>query len=154
MEKLILTYNQVDLDIKDLAKRIFLTNSPITTIVAITRGGMYPALKLSQLLGIKDIRTICLESYTGQESGKIQEIFCSDIVDCGLTLFIDDLWDTGGTINYIKERFPNSKTAVIYYKSENVDEDSDELTGNDVDFVGKVIQKGLWVDFPWEEEKL
>ena len=153
MEKLILTYNQVDLDIKGLAKRIFLTNSPITTIVAITRGGMYPALKLSQLLGIKDIRTICLESYTGQESGKIQEIFCSDIVDCGLTLFIDDLWDTGGTINYIKERFPNSKTAVIYYKSENVNEDSDELTGNDVDFVGKVIQKGLWVDFPWEEEK-
>lgn len=154
MEKLILTYNQVDLDIKSLAQKILtISRVNISTIVAITRGGLYPALKLSQLLGVKDIRTICLESYTGQNAGKIKELFCANIPDCENTLFIDDLWDTGGTINYIKQHFPYAQTSVIYYKSEDVESDKQGYLGDKVNFIGKIIEKERWVEFPWEEEK-
>ena len=153
MDKLILTYNQVDVAIKDLADSIFSRKSKISTIVAITRGGMYPALKLSQLLGIKDIRTISLESYSNQNQEDLKELFCADIDDSPTTLFVDDLWDSGKTITYIKNKFPNSKTAVIYYKSDDPESDSFELYNDNIDFIGKVIEKTSWVVFPWEEEK-
>ena len=152
-EKTFLTYSQVDVGIKDLAEIIVNEDYKINTIVAVTRGGLYVALKLSQLLGIKDIRTICLESYEEQKSGELKEIFCADIPDDPATLFVDDLWDSGKTITYIKKKFPHSKTAVVYYKAEDVEGYKQSWLGDDVHYHAEVIDKKAWVEFPWEEEK-
>lgn len=150
-DKTILTYLQVDEAIKDLAQLIVSEDYKIKTIVAVTRGGLYPALKLSQFLDVKDIRTICLQSYNGETSGELQELFCADIPDCQNTLFVDDLWDSGKTIRYIKEKFPNSLVSTIYVKTRG-----DEIIGireNYLTLYAAEFEKDSWIVFPWEEEK-
>ena len=90
-------------DCKNLAERVSKLEPKITKIVAITRGGMYPALMLAQYLNIKNIDTICLKSYADDNKrGQIEVI--SDTFnekwDDPRVLFIDDLFDSGNTIAY------------------------------------------------------
>ena len=149
-EKTFLTYSQVDVGVKDLADILVNEEYKINTIVAITRGGLYPALRLSQLLNIKDIRTICLQSYNGQSSEELKELFCADILDCQNTLFVDDLWDSGKTIRYVREKFPNSLIATIYVKAR------EEELPNIMQYLNHYaaeFEKDCWIVFPWEEEK-
>lgn len=149
MDKKFLTYKEVDKDIRNISDQIS-NRFKFNTIVAITRGGLYPALKLSQLLNIKDVRTICLKSYEKTESKKIEEIFCADIPDSTGVLFVDDLRDSGQTINYVKDKFPRSFLATIYIKTTK-DEISTSIKY--IDFYSKIIDKDKWVVFPWEEKE-
>lgn len=149
MDKKFLTYEEVDEDIRNISNQIS-QEFKFDTIVAITRGGLYPALKLSQFLNIKDVRTICLESYKKTESKKIKEIFCADIPDSSGVLFVDDLRDSGQTINYVKDKFPWSFIATIYIKTSK---DENVTSVKHIDFYSKTINKDEWVVFPWEEKE-
>jgi hypoxanthine phosphoribosyltransferase len=122
VEKLYISYQQMEEDCKNFAERVSKLEPKITKIVAITRGGMYPALMLAQYLNIKNIDTICLKSYTDDNKrGQIEVIndTFSEKWDDPSVLFIDDLFDSGNTIAYIGKKFKKALKATIYYKNKS-----------------------------------
>lgn len=133
-------FDQFVLDCRRLANIIYKAGAP-KRIVAITRGGLVPASVLSQFLDIREIHTIGLSSYDDmQKSEDIVEYVCPDVEDSPDTLFVDDLVDSGHTHQYIKEKYPHSKIAVIYSKNPDCK----------LDFPATQKDPDTWLAFPWE----
>ncbi|PJA48446.1 MAG: hypothetical protein CO170_02725 [candidate division SR1 bacterium CG_4_9_14_3_um_filter_40_9] len=88
-------------------------------VVSITRGGLLSAYFLADLIGVKSIEMVNIESKQGgreiQDMTKIIKDFSQFKV-----LIVDDLIDSGNTITYIFSNYkfdrPNTKIAVIYLK--------------------------------------
>ena len=134
-----ISYKQVVLDIEKIAKEISKTNS-INKIVAITRGGLVPAYYFAKFLGIKYIETLSITSYDKEgKRGDITVIPRSkDIDNRKHWLIVDDIIDSGRTMNLAKKFYPHAKTATIYKREYSLSPDyySEIKTG--------------WVVFPWE----
>jgi xanthine phosphoribosyltransferase len=151
VEKLYISYQQMEEDCKNLAERVSKLEPKITKIVAITRGGMYPALMLAQYLNIKNIDTICLKSYTDDNKrGQIEVIndTFSEKWDDPSVLFIDDLFDSGNTIAYIGKKFKKALKATIYYKN-----NSNKRNLSWLSFF-QVIVPDTWLVFPFEKDQI
>lgn len=151
VEKLYISYQQMEEDCKNLAERVSKLEPKITKIVAITRGGMYPALILAQYLNIKNIDTICLKSYTDDNKrGQIEVI--SDIFNekwnDPRVLFIDDLFDSGNTIAYIGKKFKKALKATIYCKNKSNRRNLSWLS------FFQVIVPDTWLVFPFEKDPI
>ena len=151
VEKLYISYQQMEEDCKNLAERVSKLEPKITKIVAITRGGMYPALMLAQYLNIKNIDTICLKSYADDNKrGQIEVI--SDTFnekwDDPRVLFIDDLFDSGNTIAYIGKKFKKALKATIYYKNKSNRRNLSWLS------FFQVIVPDTWLVFPFEKDPI
>lgn len=137
-----ITYEQFDLECRRLANIIAKHGKP-KRLVAITRGGLVAASLLSQFLDIREIHTIGLAVYDDAHTRleKVIEYVMPDAsIDSPDTLFVDDLIDSGRTHKIIRERFPQSKMAVIYSKKpeHKLDYPAVEKYGEE------------WLIFPWE----
>lgn len=144
-DKEYLTYSQIQQDCKDLAKLIFQSDFQPEVIVAVTRGGMLPACLLAQFLNIKEIHSLALASYTENNERGDMNLLVSPLLDIEKkTLFVDDLYDSGATYNWIKAHYncENFKVAEIYTKNKEVK----------LDFPAKNIDPNTWIVFPWEHE--
>lgn len=151
VEKLYISYQQMEEDCKNLAERVSKLEPKITKIVAITRGGMYPALMLAQYLNIKNIDTICLKSYTDDNKrGQIEVIndTFSEKWDDPSVLFIDDLFDSGNTIAYIGKKFKKALKATIYYKNKSSRRNLSWLS------FFQAIVPDTWLVFPFEKDPI
>lgn len=117
----------------------------IGTILAVSRGGLTLAHILAVELGIKHVYTICISSYSGRKQeaihiyGSTPSILLSDY-----TLIVDDLIDSGDSLNMVREVYPNRymEAAVLLSKSKD----------KKARYVGKFIDPKLWVVFPWEKK--
>lgn len=117
----------------------------ITKIVAITRGGMVPACLLAQFLNIRQIGSISLASYDGNKQSDCLKVLAEPNIDIDEhTLFVDDLYDSGSTYRYIKNKYPQAKCAVVYAKD----------TTAVLDFPAVPKDKEKWLIFPWEFDEL
>ena len=115
------------------------------SLVAITRGGLVPTGILAQMLNIKDIKVISLSSYDGELRKEPQLINNLDISRNQKILFIDDILDSGETIKFIKNLYPNFiniRFATIYAK-----EQSNYMELLDYE---PYITSNHWIVFPWE----
>lgn len=117
-----------------------------TSVIAITRGGLIPAAIVAQKLKLKVIDTVCLESYTGKNRGNINLLKASkrfSLQSKGENiLIIDDLIDSGTTIEFLKNIYPKACFAVVYAKPKKK-----EL----VDFYAVNVEQDIWIQFPWED---
>ena len=113
----------------------------IAKIVAVTRGGMVPACLLAQFLNIRKVGSISLASYEGSSrSERINVLTEPNFEIDAQTLFVDDLYDSGSTYRFLKEKYPQAKCAVVYTKDPNAA----------LDFPAVVKDKNSWLVFPWE----
>lgn len=122
-----------------------LQDEPIDLIVGISRGGLIPGVMLSHKL---DVPFTPLQWQTRDDTmerdflslvqlGKLKETGPKNI------LFVDDICDTGKTINEIRSQVPNGRWAVLYSKMDNMG----------IDFIGKrVYNVNKWIVFPWEKQ--
>ena len=138
-EKEYISYDEIVEECKKLAERI--KNNNFNKIIAITRGGMIPACLLAQFLDIRTIDSIALVSYGNDD--KQTELKCllapnTDVDE--QTLFVDDLYDSGNTYKYIKQQYPQAKSAVVYTKYADAK----------LDFSTTLKAKDKWLVFPWE----
>jgi hypoxanthine phosphoribosyltransferase len=112
-------------------------------ILAITRGGVFPAYFLAKALNLP-IETINLSSYKDQKSGKIQEVlvegFSKKILKPENCLLVDDIFDSGQTIKYVQNLYPQIDTACTFSRWEN----------HTLTYAGGVLNYDTWIDFPWE----
>lgn len=112
-------------------------------MLAVTRGGLGPAMVLSRELDITHVDTICIASYDHQDQGELQLLKSISLEDGGVGwLVVDDLVDTGKTLAVVRELLPQAHIAAIYAKPAG-----EKMADT---FLSQVDQN-CWVFFPWEE---
>jgi len=142
-EKVTVSWDDIKRDSIALAEKLKIENDILPTrILAVTRGGLIPAALVTRALGIKDIETIGLESYDGQEQdNKITTLKAAHPDYLENTLVIDDLVDSGKTLEFLRPLTKNCIFATLYAKP----------TGAPyTDCFVRSFDQETWVDFPWE----
>lgn len=113
-------------------------------VIAITRGGMAPAMIVARELDIRTVDTISVKSYDHQKQSDAVVLKSPDLNlmgDGDGVLIIDDLVDTGKTLRVVKELFPKAHIATVYAKPEGR-----PMTDT---FITEVSQD-TWIFFPWD----
>ncbi|MCE0504880.1 MULTISPECIES: xanthine phosphoribosyltransferase [unclassified Roseivivax] len=113
-------------------------------VVAITRGGMAPAMIVSRELDIRTVDTISVKSYNHQTQAAPQIIKSPDaeVVGDGTgVLIVDDLVDTGKTLEVVREAMPKAHVATVYAKPKGRPM---------VDTFITEVSQDTWIFFPWD----
>lgn len=140
MKTIDITWDRFHQDTLSLAEQL----SPrLSTIVAVTRGGLVPAAILAKKLCITLVETICTVSYETTKRNEVKILKYTKIVDSSTSnlLVVDDVADSGETIKAIRELLPNAFYATVYAKQPGIQ------------YVGAFtteIPKDTWINFPWE----
>ncbi len=113
-------------------------------IVAITRGGMAPAMIVARELNIRVIDTISVKSYDHKAQTEATVLKAPDpatIGDGEGVLVIDDLVDTGRTLELVRALYPKAHFATVYAKPKGRDL---------VDTYITEVSQDTWIYFPWD----
>lgn len=141
VEKIHITWNEFHQHTKDLAAKIK-KSGKYNKIIAISRGGLFPAGILSYELDIRNTQTINISSYDGEKQREDEAVVIDTYVGeiDEHTLVVDDLSDTGKTIKLLRQMFPKAKIVTVYAKP----------TGSVyVDIYARDIPD-KWLVFPWD----
>ncbi len=113
-------------------------------VVAITRGGMAPAMIVSRELGIRTVDTISVKSYDYQNQTKAEVLKSPDkdmMGDGEGILIVDDLVDTGKTLELVRQLYPKAHFATVYAKPKGEPMVDTFITG---------VSQDTWIFFPWD----
>ena len=113
-------------------------------VVAITRGGMAPAMIVSRELDIRTVDTISVKSYDHQTQSEPRIIKTPDIEVVGDgegILIVDDLVDTGRTLEVVRALMPRAHIATVYAKP---------MGRGQVDTFITEVSQDTWIFFPWD----
>ena len=113
-------------------------------VVAITRGGMAPAMIIARELDIRVVDTISVKSYDHQDQASaevLKNVSGKSIGDGTGVLVIDDLVDTGKTLEVVRDLLPNAHFATVYAKPKGVPM---------VDSFITEVSQDTWIFFPWD----
>ena len=112
-------------------------------IIGLSRGGLIPAVIISNMLNIRKVYSLGLKSYEGEEQGKVEIYQIPEFTGMDKILLIDDISDTGDSFKNSKEMLVNKAvvTASLTIKPK---------TNFKPDVYGKIIKNDVWVVFPWE----
>ena len=141
------SWDQIHRDARALAWRLDghgPENGGWRAIVAITRGGMAPAMIVARELDIRTVDTISVKSYDNQTQSSAAILKAPDAAlmrDGSGVLVIDDLVDTGKTLALVREMFPKAHFATVYAKPKGR-----PLVET---FITEVSQD-TWIYFPWD----
>lgn len=113
-------------------------------IVAITRGGLVPAMIVSRELDVRVIDTISVKSYAHQSQSEacVTKSPQAELMGDGEgILVIDDLVDTGKTLELVRRLYPKAHFATVYAKP----------SGRPmVDTYITEVSQDTWIFFPWD----
>lgn len=176
MNKLIINQHELTGLVAKICRDIVLSNWCPDYIVGITRGGLIPAVMISQYLDVP-CQTLKVSLRDGDDLAcesncwMAEDAFGYEIYDPMSSgdgkkkiLVIDDINDTGATLNWIMDDWQSS----CHPNDERWEKDIwnnnvrfavmfDNLASDckvAIDYVGIEINKAendIWVDFPWED---
>ncbi len=113
-------------------------------IIAITRGGLVPAMIVSRELDIRIVDTISVKSYNHQTQidAKVTKSPQEDLMGDGTgILVVDDLVDTGKTLELVRKLYPAAHFATVYAKPAGRAQ---------VDTYITEVSQDTWIFFPWD----
>ena len=119
-------------------------NGAWKAVVAITRGGMAPAMIVARELDIRTVDTISVKSYNHQKQSEPVVIKSPDmdlVGDGTGVLIIDDLVDTGRTLDVVIKAMPKAHIATVYAKPMGRDRVNSYITE---------VSQDTWIFFPWD----
>lgn len=117
-----------------------LKNEDFDCVLGVLRGGYVPAEIISRAFN-KPLNLIRLSSYSNRERSEIKELG-SIGEPFGKILIVDDLIDSGETLKFLLNKYPGSKTAVIFNKDVKRDLEPDFYS---------VKVKNEWIVQPMED---
>ncbi len=113
-------------------------------VVAITRGGMAPAMIVARELDIRTVDTISVKSYDhqNQSAARVLKSPDKDLMGDGEgILVVDDLVDSGKTLELVRSLYPKAHFATVYAKPEGRPM---------VDTFITEVSQDTWIFFPWD----
>ncbi len=114
-------------------------------VVAITRGGMAPAMIVARELDIRMVDTISVKSYNhqSQSAPRLLKAPSAEVMgeDGEGVLIVDDLVDTGRTLELVRQLYPKAHFATIYAKPQGRPM---------VDTFITEVSQDTWIFFPWD----
>ena len=124
-------------------------NGQWRAVVAITRGGLVPAMIVSRELDIRVIDTISVKSYHsgGGKADQRREAVVTKAPQAELMgdgsgiLVVDDLVDSGKTLELIRGLYPKAHFATVYAKPHGKPQ---------VDTYVTEVSQDTWIFFPWD----
>ena len=141
------SWDQIHRDARALAWRLDgrgPDNGAWKAVVAITRGGMAPAMIVSRELDVRTVDTISIKSYDrhSRAEAKVLKFPDLELVGDGTgILIIDDLVDSGKTIEVVRAKMPKAHYATIYSKP---------MGRPQVDTYITEVSQDTWIFFPWD----
>ncbi|MGR3501386.1 xanthine phosphoribosyltransferase [Pseudaestuariivita sp.] len=118
-------------------------------VVAITRGGMAPAMIVARELDIRTVDTISVKSYHsgGGQADQRREAQVLKSPDAELmgdgdgVLIVDDLVDSGKTLELVRSLYPMAHVATVYAKPMGRAQVNTFITE---------VSQDTWIFFPWD----
>jgi hypothetical protein len=145
-----LTWDMFHAACRSLAERIAADDFVPDLILAIARGGLFPAASLGYALDVKNLYVTNVEFYTGVDQRLDMPVMLPpvpNLVDLSgaRVLVADDVADTGETLRLVKEfcteHVAEVRCAVIYEKPRSI---------VSCEYVWKHTDD--WINFPWSVE--
>ena len=141
------SWDQIHRDSRALAWRLDgrgPDNGRWRAIVAITRGGMAPAMIVARELDIRTVDTISVKSYDHQAQSLAEVLKRPDeemMGDGTGILVLDDLVDSGKTLELVRDLDPKAHLATVYAKPKGEPIVDTFITG---------VSQDTWIFFPWD----
>lgn len=145
-----LTWPQFGAAARELAIRIAEDGYRPDLILAIARGGFFPAAALGYALAVKNLHVINVEFYTGVDERLEMPVVLPPVpqpvdISGARVLIADDVADTGATLKLVKEFCADAvkevRCAVIYEKPQSTVRS---------EYVWR--RTSLWINFPWSAD--
>lgn len=141
-KELYLSWDEIQANCIELAYKLIGDRKKFDAIVAVTRGGLFPAGLLARELDIHLIDTICVSRYNGMHAGDTETVLkIPQGLEGKSVLVVDDLADKGRTLDVVKEHLPNATVAVLIVKPEGRDR---------AHYHVRETEQEVWVRFPWD----
>lgn len=140
-----ISWDQFHRDARALSWRLAGLMQEWEAIIAIARGGLVPATVVSRELGIRYVDTVCIASYHNYQRSEVNLL--KPVPEKFLEtkgeniLIIDDLTDTGKTLEYLHNKLPKAHFATIYSKPQG---------RPFVDTYITEVSQDTWIYFPWD----
>ncbi|SQH96604.1 xanthine phosphoribosyltransferase [Haemophilus haemolyticus] len=141
-EKYVVTWDMFQMHARKLSERL-LPASQWKGIIAVSRGGLFPAAVLARELGIRHIETVCIASYHDHNNqGELQVLHAAQVPEGGEGfIVVDDLVDTGNTARAIRQMYPNAKFVTVFAKPAGAELVDDYVID---------IPQNTWIEQPWD----
>ena len=113
-------------------------------VVAITRGGLVPAMIVARELDVRTIDTISVKSYNHQAQAEARVIKAPQaglMGDGTGILVVDDLVDSGKTLELVRRLYPKAHFATVYAKPHGKPQVDSYITE---------VSQDTWIFFPWD----
>jgi len=166
MNKIYYTWSDIEHHTQEILRQIHADDWRPDYVVGLTRGGLVPANLISQYLGCRmETLKVSLRDDTECESNlwMAEDAFGHEMERPKNILIVDDINDTGATLNYIREDWPsgcfpdNSRWTEVWGSNVRVavlvDNESSK-SGIPVSYSAVDLNKAeqdSWIVFPWEE---
>ena len=140
------SWDELHRNSKALAWRL-LELGPWQGLVAVTRGGMVPAAIVARELEIRVIETVSVVSYQSSGAGPQRDAdakivkAAANIGEGEGWLVVDDLVDTGCTVDVLRRVMPKAHFAAVYAKP---------LGRPLIDTFITEVSQDTWIYFPWD----
>ena len=141
-EKYVVTWDMFQMHARKLSERL-LPASQWKGIIAVSRGGLFPAAVLARELGLRHIETVCIASYHDHNNqGELQVVHAAQVPNGGEGfIVVDDLVDTGNTARAIRQMYPNAKFVTVFAKPAGAELVDDYVID---------IPQNTWIEQPWD----
>jgi xanthine phosphoribosyltransferase len=142
-----ISWDQIHRDARALAWRLDgkgPENGAWKAVVGITRGGLVPAMIVARELDIRVVDTISVKSYNHQAQAEAKVIKApqADVMGDGEgILIVDDLVDTGKTLELVRKLYPKAHFATVYAKPQGRPMVETFITE---------VSQDTWIFFPWD----
>ena len=166
MNKIYYTWRDVEHHTQEILRQICSDSWRPDYVVGLTRGGLVPANLISQYLGCRmETLKVSLRDDTECESNlwMAEDAFGHERDQPKRILIVDDINDTGATLNYIREDWPsgcfpdnprwtevwgsNVRVAVLVDNESSKSEIPVSYSAVDIN----KAEQDSWIVFPWEE---
>ena len=136
------TWDMFQMHARKLSERL-LPASQWKGIIAVSRGGLFPAAVLARELSIRHVETVCIASYHDHNNqGELQVLHAAQVPNGGEGfIIVDDLVDTGNTARAIREVYPNAKFVTVFAKPAGAELVDDYVID---------IPQNTWIEQPWD----
>lgn len=140
-KKYVVTWDMFQMHARTLAERL-MPASQWKGIIAVSRGGLFPAAVLTRELGIRHVETVCIASYDHDQQSELKVLHAAQLENGGEGyIVVDDLVDTGNTARAIREMYPKAKFVTVFAKPAGASLVDDYVID---------IPQNTWIEQPWD----